>query len=185
MSLFRVKLNNLAAGNMVDNEVSFQRTIYVEGPNHTHRSLKHGDEFVDCNYWKRFAYPQVPLVDAFIEVIEDDGSIYADHTSDENTYPKVFDLTIDSGSVFADNVIDITEEQANAYAIFVQINNKGNADLKVRLNGSASAIFDLAANEAQVFNHKDIMVTKLEFANEDAESGAVQVITSIKSYCAS
>lgn len=185
MSVFRVKLNNLASGNMTDNEISFQRSIYVEGPNHTHRSLKHGDVFTDCNYWKRFAYPQVSLVDAFIEVLEDDGSIYADHTSDENTYPKVFDLTIDSGSQFEDNVIDITDEQANAYAIFVQINNKADADLKVKLNGSSSAIFDLAANEAQVFNNKEIIVTKIEFANEDEVNGIVQVITSIKSYCSS
>lgn len=185
MSVFRVKLNNLASGNMDENEISYQRTIYVEGPNHTHRSLKHGDIFSDCNYWKRFAYPQVALVDAFIEVVEDDGSIYADHTSDENTYPRVFDLTINSGSTYADNLIDFTDDQPNAYAIFVQINNKGAAPLKVKINGSATAIFDLANGETQVFNHKDIIVTKLEFANDDDENGVIQVISSIKSYCAS
>lgn len=185
MSVFRVKLNNLAAGNMDENEISYQRTIFVEGPNHTFRSLKHGDVFTDCNYWKRFAYPQMPLIDAFIEIVEDDGSIYADHTSDENTYPRVFDVTVLSGSGYEDNLVDFTEDHPNAYAIFVQINNKGNANLKVRINGSENAIFDLASNETQVFNHKDIIVTKLEFMNEDEENGSVQIISSIKSYCAS
>lgn len=185
MSIFRVKLNNLAAGNMDENELSLQRSVYVQGPNKTYRSLRHGDIFTDCNYWKRFAYPQVPLIDAFIEVVEDDGSIYADHTSDENTYPKVFDINAIAGSDFEDNVIDISEESANAYAIFVQINNKSDVALKVKINGSDSAVFDLAANETQVFNHKDIIVNKLEFANETEDPAVVQVLTSIKSYCSS
>jgi hypothetical protein len=31
---------------------SYQRTIYVMGPNKVNRKLKDGDTFTDSNYWK-------------------------------------------------------------------------------------------------------------------------------------
>ncbi|MBM3206896.1 MAG: hypothetical protein FJZ43_04730, partial [Candidatus Staskawiczbacteria bacterium] len=75
MSEFKVKLNNTNQGLMdlkADGSQfaeSIQRTIYVAGPSKKYRKLFDGDTFTDCNYWKRFAYPQVPLSEAFIEVV--------------------------------------------------------------------------------------------------------------------
>lgn len=190
MSVFKVKLNNTAQG-LLDKDpfgnqfaVSKQRQMYVAGPNRTYRLLKDGDQFTDCNYWKRFAYPQVPLEQAFIEVVTDDGSVYSD-LAVENVYPKVYDLTLVGGSTFTDNVADITGD-TGGYATFVQITNKSlTQDVRVRLNGSASAVFDLAANHTQIFNTGDLVVSKLEFDN--SSSGAtdtdVQVVLSVKSIC--
>jgi hypothetical protein len=202
MSVFKVALNSIAQGNMdldpstatsisalnhsqlgTGMNPSIQRTIYVAGPNHTNRKLKDGDQFTDCNYWKRFAYPQCALADAFIEVVTDDGSVYSD-VSDENTYAKVYDLSITNGSTYTANVVDILGD-TGGFAVFVQIANQGGTAVKVRLNGTANAIFDLGAGETQVFNHGDLSVTKLEFANtvSGGSTTTVQVLVSVKSVC--
>lgn len=204
MSVFKVALNSIAQGNMDLNpstatsisaldhsqlgsemSPSIQRTIYVAGPNHTYRKLKDGEQFTDCNYWKRFAYPQCALADAFIEVVTDDGSVYSD-VSDENTYAKVYDLSVVNGTTYSeeDNIVDILGD-TGGFAVFVQIANQGSTAVKVRLNGTANAIFDLGAGETQVFNHGDLSVTKLEFANTVSGGGttAVQVLVSVKSVC--
>lgn len=190
MSVFRVKLNNNIQGNLDVDPVtslmastSIQRTMDVAGPNYTRRILKDGDEFTDCNYWKRFAYPQVPMSDAFIEVVSDDGSIYSDNP-EENTYPKVYDLTVANGSSYTANVVDITGD-TGGYAVFVQIANQGSTNVKVRLNGVTNAIFDLGASETQVFNSGDLSITKLEFANtvSGGSSTNIQVLVSIRSVC--
>jgi len=202
MSVFKVALNSIAQGYMDLNPAtatsisaldhsqlgagmnpSIQRTIYVSGPNRTYRNLKDGEQFTDCNYWKRFAYPQVPLADAFIEVVSDDGSVYSD-VSEENTYAKVYDLSVLNGSGYTDNVVDILGD-TGGFAVFVQIANQGGTAVKVRLNGTANAIFDLGAGETQVFNHGDLSVTKLEFANTVSGGGdtTVQVLVSVKSVC--
>lgn len=91
MSTFRVKLTSTGQG-LLDtagqaNGASYQRTVYVMGPGKVNRKLKDGDTFTDVNYWKRFAYPQVPLDQAFIEVVSDDGAPYTDLAS-ENVAPK-------------------------------------------------------------------------------------------------
>ena len=192
MSVFKVKLNNTAQG-LLDKDpfgnqlaVSKQRQMFVAGPNRTYRLLKDGDTFTDCNYWKRFAYPQVPLAEAFIEVVTDDGSIFSDVAA-ENVYPKVYDFTLLGGSVFADNVADIVGD-TGGYATFVQVTNRSlTQDVRVRLNGSTSAVFDLAANHTQIFNTGDLVISMLEFDN--SSSGAVdadvQVVLSVKSSCKS
>ena len=198
MSVFKVALNSIAQGNMDLNPASaapgqlgsemspsIQRTIYVAGPNHTYRKLKDGEQFTDCNYWKRFAYPQCPLADAFIQVVTDDGSAYSD-VSDENTYAKVYDLSIANGTTYSAgaNIVDILGD-TGGFAVFVQIANQGGTAVKVRLNGTANAIFDLGAGETQVFNHGDLSITKLEFANtvSGGATTAVQVLVSVKSVC--
>jgi hypothetical protein len=202
MSVFKVALNSIAQGYMDLNPAtatsisaldhsqlgagmnpSIQRTIYVSGPNNTYRNLKDGEQFTDCNYWKRFAYPQVSLADAFIEVVSDDGSVYSD-VSDENTYPKVYDLTVTNGSTYGDNIVDILGD-TGGFAVFVQIANQGATAVKVRLNGTANAIFDLGSGETQVFNHGDLSVTKLEFANtvSGGSDTEVQVLVSVRSVC--
>lgn len=196
MSVFRVKLNNTQQGRMdlrFDSNVegnhgsqfatSLQRTIYVAGPGKTYRKLFDGDTFTDCNYWKRFAYPQVPLSEAFIEVVTDDGSAYSDVAS-ENTYPKVYNMLITQGTDFEDNVIDILGD-TGGYAVFVQIANQGSTAVRVRLNGVTDAVFDLGASETQVFNSGDLQVSKIEFVNNvsGGSTADVQVLLSVRSVC--
>ena len=202
MSVFTVTLNNIGQGqmdldpstassisannhSMLGSQMapSIQRTIYVCGPNGTHRKLKDGDVFTDCNYWKRFAYPQVSLADAFVTCTTDDGSVYSD-TATENTFPVVYDLTLVHASTYTDeaNIADILGDNGGA-AVFVQISNQGSTACKVRINGAATAIFDLAASETQVFNNGDLSITKLEFANTVSGGGTttVQVLASVRS----
>lgn len=187
MSVFRVKLNNNVQGIMDLNPethgefpVSIQRTIFVTGPKKIYRKLKDGDEFVDCNYWKRFAYPQVAQDQAFIEVVEDDGTIYSD-VEHENNFPSVYALTVNDGSSFDDNVADIVGDYG-APAYFVQITNKiGGGDVRVKLNGLAGAVFDLLAGDTQVFNYGDLAVTKVQFDNSSGTTANIQIIVSVKS----
>ncbi len=102
MSVFRVKLNNVDQGRLdLDPSthsagagygqlgdafgVSKQRQVYVMGPKKINRLLSDGETFSDCNYWKRFAYPQVSYEQAIVEVVSDDGSVYSD-VEEENTF---------------------------------------------------------------------------------------------------
>ena len=188
MSIFRVNLNNNSQGLLDVNPanggqfaVSLQRTIYVTGPNHVNKKLIDGELFTGSNYWKRFAYPQIPLNEAFIEVIEDDGSVYSNIVS-ENTYPKVYNVIIAPNSNYEDNLLDIVTD-TKGHAVFVQLNNKSSIDVKIKINGLTTAIFDLASSESQVFNSGDLSITKLEFISISAgsENALVQVITSIRS----
>ena len=201
MSVFRVKLQHtghqgqmdldpststaVSAGQGLGSPMSpsIQRTIYVAGPGRTYRKLMDGDTFTDCNYWKRFAYPQVSADAAFIEVVTDDGSVYSDVAS-ENTFPKVYDLIIAAGTDFEDNVVDILGD-TGGHAVFVQISNQGSAAVRVRINGTADAVFDLGSSETQVFNSGDLSVTKLEFINSvsGGSDADVQVLLSVKSVC--
>lgn len=204
MSVFQVTLNNNQQGYMDLNpstatpmtadlyanlgsemSPSIQRTIYVAGPNRTYRKLKDGDTFTDCNYWKRFAYPQVPLDQAFITVVTDDGSVYSD-VAEENTYPKVYSLTVNAGSTYTTtgNTVDILGD-TGGYAVFVQITNNGSSSITVELNGLATAIFTLGAGETQVFNNGDLSVSKIQFANtaSGASNVPVQVLVSVRSVC--
>jgi hypothetical protein len=202
MSVFKVNLNNMSQGQLdlnpstaapmsggnygllgIEMSPSIQRTFYVAGPNRTYRKLKDGEQFTDCNYWKRFAYPQVAMDQAFIEIMSDDGSMYSD-TSEENTYPKVYNLTVANVSTYANNIVDILGD-TGSYAVFVQIANQGSTSVKVKLNGVTDAIIDLGSSEIQVFNHGDLSITKLEFANtvSGGSDTDVQVLVSVKSSC--
>lgn len=190
MSVFKVKLNNEVQGNLDLNPsttaefvTSIQRTIYVTGPNRIYRKLTDGEQFTDCNYWKRFAYPQMPKEQAFIEVVTDDGSIYSD-VPEENNFPTVYSFTVSDGSAFGDNVADIVGDYGYP-ANFVQINsvNPSGGDVRVKLNGLAGAIFDLKAGDTQVFNYGDLAVTKLNFDNSSGSDQDIQIIVSVKSVC--
>lgn len=196
MSVFKVKLTNnsqgtldfdastASAGNLGSQmSPSIQRTIYVAGPNKINRKLNDGDQFTDCNYWKRFAYPQVSLDQAFIEVVTDDGSVWSD-IPEENTFPKVYDITVAAGTDFDDNVIDILGD-TGGFAVFVQIANQGSTGVRVRLNGVADAVFDLAATETQVFNQGDLSISKIEFTNvvSGGADSDIQVLLAVRSVC--
>lgn len=207
MSVFRVKLQNASQGLMdldpstasamsagnhsllgTPFTTSKQRTIFVTGPTRRYRQLFDGTTFTDCNYWKRFAYPQVSLTDAFIEVVTDDGSIYSD-VEEENTFALTFGgdtaYTVEAADTFDDTYIDILTDYGS-YAVFVQIQNKGTTspdqDVKVEINGSSSAIFTLAAGDTQVFDRGDLVISKLAFEGGDADTD-LQIIMSVKSVC--
>lgn len=209
MSVFRVQLQNvkqglldlnpataspIMIGNLGGNyqgaqmNPSLQRTIFVAGPHRIYRELFDGQTFTDCNYWKRFAFPQVPLEQAFIQVVTDDGSIWSDF-AEENNFPLTFGgasaynvLTTDT---FLTNYIDILGTYGS-FATFVQITNLGTSspgqDIKVQMNGSATAVMSLAAGDTQVFNAGDLAISKLAFQG-GASNTTIQVVLSVQSVC--
>jgi hypothetical protein len=191
MSVFQVNLNNVEQGLLdkhpttgVQNAISSQRNVYVMGPNHINRLLSDGEQFTDCNYWKRFAYPQVSLAEAIVNVITDDGSVYSDVES-ENTYPKVYDITATAGTTYAANQADILGD-TSGHAVFAQITNTtASGSLKVKLNGIADGIFDLGFGETQVFNSGDLSISMIEIDNSTSgnPTSTVQIIVSVRSIC--
>lgn len=194
MSVFRVKLNNNDQGKLdidpttgLQFTTSKQRTIYLQGPNRISRQLKDGDVFSDCNYYKKFVYPNVPLSQAILEIVSDDGSVWSENP-EENTFPKVYNLTLEADSTYTDedNIIDIVGT-TGGYAKFAQITNNGGNDINVKLNGSDDAILVVPDGATQTFNNGDLIISKIEFDNSDsgASSASVQVIVSIESVCKS
>ena len=173
MSLFKVQLSNSVQGKMSQG----QRSAYIIGPNKINRILKDGDTFRDSNYWKRFAYPQVPLEEAFIEVLEDDGIQYIDNQ--QNNTPKTYNITAAANSGFEENKADIFED-FKGNAVFTQITNKNlSQEIKIRLNKSDDAIIDLPAGATQSFNAGDVSINCIEVSNESEESVDVQIFVSI------
>jgi hypothetical protein len=188
MSVFQVQLNNSKQGLLdvdpatgAQENPSIQRTIYVAGPNKINRELADGATFTDCNYWKRFAYPQVPLDQAIVTVLSDDGSIYSDVAS-ENTFPAVYSTTCAAGSSYAANTIDIIGD-TGSYAVFTQLKNTSSDDVTVKLNGLSTAVFTLDGNTTQIFNNGDLTLTSIAFANATGNPVTVETILSVKSVC--
>jgi hypothetical protein len=183
MSTFRVKLTNAAQGLMdsagQNSGTSIQRTMYAMGPNKVSRKLADGEEFTDSNYWKRFAYPQMPLDEAFIEVVSDDGSVYSDVES-ENTFPYSYkDVTLTGGTSYADNVCDIFGD-TGGYGQFAWITPT--VACKMKINGLSTSVTDLAANVTVIFEKGDMLISKLEFDNSasGASSGTIDVLFGVK-----
>lgn len=181
MSVFKVKLNNGTQG-LLDNDpngISIQRSIYVPGPDRVSRELKDGETFTGSNYWKRFVYPNAPADEAFLIVLEDDGSIWYDK-ADFNNIPKVYKIIVEENTSFTENVIDI-QTDTNSFADFVQISNQSDDPLRIRLNGLDSAIFDLGGKEVQSFNYGELNIQKIEAIIPEGYSGPVtlQVILAI------
>lgn len=183
MSTFRVKLTNTAQG-LMDTAgqaagTSLQRTIYVMGPNKVNRKLKDGETFTDSNYWKQFAYPQLPLDQAFIEVVTDDGSVYSS-IEEENAYAKVYNKTLTAGQTYtlAGHIIDVLGD-TGSYAHMAQITPTVNC--KVKINGSA--ILSLTANVSQVLSSGDVAISSLAFDNSTsgASNGTVEVLLGVRS----
>jgi hypothetical protein len=176
MSKFKVNLHNKAQGTL--DVGSNQRSVYIMGPDQRNRILNDGDTFTDSNYWKRFAYPQVSLEDAFIEILEDDGSIFIDNKK-EAVFPKVYDIVANANSDFSDNKAEINKD-TNGYALFAQITNKSSIDpVKFKLNGLNSAIVDLPAGSTQVFNSGDLVINLIEIKNESENDVEVQIVVSV------
>lgn len=173
MSIFRVKLTNSSQGLMSG---ANQRSVFIMGPNKTNRVLKDGDTFVDVNYWKRFAYPQVSLEDAFIEVVTDDGIPYIDHK--QVNFPKVYDINAEANSDYDENQADIIGETGGS-AVFAQITNKGSEDVKIKLNNKSDAVIDLPAGSTQVFNAGDVFISGIKIKNESSSNVDVQILVSV------
>jgi len=163
---------------------SKQRTMYCTGPNRIYRELFDGQVFTDCNYWKRFAYPQCSQEIAFIEVLTDDGSVYSDIPG-ENTFPKVFyPYPVAIADTFATNFIDIVGTYGAA-ATFVQMTNLGTAatqNVTVQLNGDVSAVMLLAFGDTQIFNAGDLALTKLAFDGGTVAT-TLQIVLSLTVQC--
>jgi len=194
MSVFKVQLQNVNQGKLdLDPSthpadggygqlgsaflISKQRQIYVAGPNKTYRLLKDGDQFTDCNYWKRFAYPQVSHEQAFISVVTDDGSVYSD-IPEENTFVKGATVTLTTA--LSGNAIDFVTTYGGP-ARFLQIQNlDGTKSVTGELNGDVNVTFTLNAGESQIFNNGDLAITLLRLKTSSGTSSA-NWMASIKS----
>jgi hypothetical protein len=191
MSVFRVIVNNNKQGLMDINpstgrqfnffntpsDPSIQRQIYVSGPNGGVRELSDGDTFTDCNYWKKFAYPNLPEEQAFIVVVTDDGIPWTENG--DNTYPLVSTGSISAGGTAA---VDYTLSDGG-YAVFAQITNTGSNPMNVAINGAVTATFPLAAGATQVFNKGDFLIGALVLSS--ALGTSYQVIASVQTPCKS
>ena len=184
MSTFRVKLTGYGSGPTSQGSLASvggvnQRSVWIMGPDRTNRVLKDGDTFEDVNYWKRFAYPQVPLNEAFIEVISDDGIEWLDDR--QTNFPRVYDITAVGGSDFSANIANILAT-TGGYAVFAQITNKSTTqDVSLRLNKDDSAIIDLPAGSTQSFQAGDVSISTIEVRNNanGAVDADVQILVSI------
>lgn len=195
MSVFQVKLNNVNQGLLdldpsTDTSTTYgalgsqmttskQRQIYVAGPNRTYRLLSDGETFTDCNYWKRFAYPTVDYQYAFINVLDDDGSIYSD-VAEENTFSIGATETLSTS--FADTVIDfVTDEGGPARFLSVQ-NLHASIAIVGELNGDTNITFTIAAGDTMMFNQGDMVITMLRLKGASGTPTA-SWIASIQSTC--
>ena len=154
---------------------SLQRTVYVMGPRKINRELKDGQTFTDCNYWKRFCYPQVPLNQAILTCISDDGTIYSDDHI-ENQYPIAFTLTASgnspnyptfiswnasTGAQTVGNAVNFASLTGGNPVAFVTLQNESSTSCQVQLNGLNTAVFTLGGSSTMVFNHGDIQITQI------------------------
>lgn len=195
MSVFKVKLNNNVQGNLdlnpaTDNSDAYgkvgyqfatskQRQIYVAGPNSSYRLLSDGEQFTDCNYWKRFTSEAVGHELAFIEVVYDDGSIYSD-VPEENTFSV--GSTLELTTNYSDNSIDFIDVHGGP-ARFLMIQNLDESiSISGELNGNTNITFNVNAGETMMFNQGDMVITSLRLKSASG-TPEVSYIASVKSIC--
>ncbi len=185
MSTFQVQLNNASQGrldvdiNNVQKTTSIQRSVFIQGPNLVHREIKDGDTFIDCNYYKRYCYPQVSLENAILTCTHDDGSPWVDGSDNENVVAFSYNLSTAGGSAYVDNQADIITDYGT-FATFCEITNTHASDsVSIRLNGTAA--FTLLANSTRIFNTGDLPITIVEVANDTEDTVVVEVVGGVKS----
>jgi len=195
MSVFKVKLNNGKQGRLdlnpttdlsqefgqvgVPFSVSKQRQMYVAGPNRIYRLLKDGEQFTDCNYWKRFTAEVIGEEYAFIEVVTDDGSIYSD-VPEENTFSVGATVTLSTD--YADTVIDFVTDYGGP-ARFLMVQNLDDTDaISGELNSDTNITFTVGAGETMMFNQGDMVITSLRL-KAAANTPDASYIASIRSVC--
>lgn len=207
MSVFTVKLNQGAQG-ALDKDPStmtadhlgtpmarsLQRQVYVMGPRKINRLLKDGDTFTDCNYWKKFAYPQCSLENAIVECTTDDGSTYVEGGAVGTAPVIVVDYltpgtycTIDFVAGTKRSALGVTTAlpSSGSAATFCQIENlesAGTQPVMVSLNDSV-ATFTLTGGTSQIFNAGDLSVTKLVLTASSGTTADIQVIAAVASEC--
>ena len=187
MSVFRVKLQNVSQGRLDLDPSTYaagasygqlgsafttskQRQVFVAGPRKTYRLLSDGEQFTDCNYWKRFAYPQVALEFAFIEVVTDDNSVYSD-IPEENTYAVGGTMTL--ANVYnTTNTIDFVATYGGPARMLMVQNLDGTIHITGELNGDTNVTFTLSENETQIFNSGDLAITKLRVKSASSTPAA-------------
>lgn len=195
MSVFRVKLNYPGQQGQLDLDpstntsetygqigsafsTSKQRQVFVMGPKKINRLLVDGATFTDCNYWKRFAYPQIAYDKAFIEVVTDDGSVYSDVESENTFGVSTGTLTLTS-SYTTGNTVDFVTTYGGP-ATFVQIRNLGGSNaLVAELNGNTSLTITVPAATAQVFNAGDLTITMVRL--KSASGTTAEVVAGVRS----
>lgn len=156
---------------------SKQRQVWVAGPKGTYRLLIDGETFTDCNYWKRFCYPQVTREFAFLTCTSDDGSVYSD-VEEENTFAVGATLTMAADYSTA-NTVDFVTTHGGA-ARFLQVQNlSGSNSVIGELNGDVNVTFTLGTNETQIFNQGDLAITQLRLKGTAGQ--AASYIASVKS----
>jgi hypothetical protein len=182
MSLFQVKLTEgigRTSQGYLDTIAqttgfSIQRTMYCMGPNKTNRKLVDGATFTDVNYWKRFSYPTLPYDQAFIVVLQDDGSVWNDFEP-ENTFPVSYTLTVAPGSAYAANVINVLQENGSP-AVFAQITvTTGGSAPTFMINGLSTATLSIPGGTTQVFDNGDLEITQLAVNNTQSGNSTVTV----------
>jgi len=152
---------------------SIQRQMYAMGPNKTSRKLKDGSIFSDVNYWKRFSYPTLPVDQAFVFTLNDDGSVWNDFGP--NSFIKTYSFTVLHGG--GTHFVDVLGDNGNA-ASFAMIQTVGTAALSVSFNGAAAII--LAGGTTTIFDNGDILITSINFTNNDgAVDETVTIVLSI------
>jgi hypothetical protein len=150
---------------------SAQRTIYAMGPNKINRKLKDGERFTDCNYWKRFAYPQVPYNEAFIEVVTDDGSVYID--GQPSSFVRTYTESVTAGTDFDDGYTDVDIYGDNSgYATWAIITP--DVTIQVQVNGVETSQFSITGGTSYTFNVGEILLSSLQLARS-ASSGTATV----------
>lgn len=179
MSVFKVKLTNINQGLLDTNGqstgTSIQRGVYVMGPNKINRLLVDGSTFTDSNYWKRYAYPQVPYDQAIVDTLTDDGSVWADNPASARTFPV--NSTFTTGASYnSTNTIDYLSTYGSR-AVYVSITAASNSAV-CRINGSTE--ITIASGTPQVFNVGTFDINKLEFKNGSG-AASVTVIAAVAS----
>ena len=144
--------------------------------------FKDREVFEGSNYWKKYCVPSMSQEDAFLVIIEDDGTIYSEDDS-ENNQPFIVTKKVAAGSSYDDegNEVDLMKEQGT-FATFVLIRNKNSSqEVNVKINGSKNAILELDGNDEISFDKGDIPISKLNFDNSDGEEEVkLQIIFGLK-----
>jgi hypothetical protein len=182
MSTFQVMLARFERGT-TSAEAFGQQSVSLPTPQgQGDRTFKDREVFEGSNYWKRYCAPSMPQKDAFLVIIEDDGTIYSEEDS-ENNQPFIVTKKIAVGSSYDDegNEIDLMKEQGT-FATFVLIRNKNSSqEVNVKINGSKNAILELDGNDEISFDKGDIPISKLNFDNSDGkEEVKLQIIFGLK-----
>ncbi len=160
--------------------VSRQRQIFAAGPNKKYRLLTDGATFTDCNYWKKFAFPQVVKEFAFIEVVTDDGSIFSDIAT-ENTFAAGAEETgLDTN--YTTTAIDLVVDHGGA-ARFLQLQNLDTTDdATMEINGDTTINLILVALTSQTFQRGDVVVSSFRL-KAGSGSPAIRWFAGIQSVC--